>query len=225
MSICTWAKQIWHQSPSPPPSRCFPQIGCQMNKARPTNCGKHFVLCPSCWHDGVTSPQLHCCGANEGNRANNDTMYTIVGLPLPQWGCKNLIPKTNMVLNIHSNASYLLEPKAQSHACGHVFMGWTPKNGKPIHLNGAFHVISTILWFAVSPTGEAKLGALYHNCQTGIIHRLTLKKMGHTQPKTPVHCNNATAVSVGNNSGIYKDLKCVIVCCHCCCRHRPHRCR
>ncbi len=44
------------------------------------------------------------------------------------------------------------------------------------------------------------MGALYHNCQTGIIFRLTLADMGHPQPKTPVHCDNATAVGIANNT-------------------------
>ena len=33
----------------------------------------------------------------------------------------------DMVLNIHSNASYLLKMKAHSCACGHFFMGWSPR--------------------------------------------------------------------------------------------------
>jgi hypothetical protein len=80
------------------------------------------------------------------------------------------------------------------------FMGWMPKNGEPIRLNGAFHVSSTTLRFVVASAAEAKLGALYNNCQMGIIFRLMLTEMGHPQPKTPVHCNNATAVGIANNS-------------------------
>jgi hypothetical protein len=49
---------------------------------------------------------------------------------------------SDMILNIHSNASYLLEAKARSHACGHFFMGWMQKNGEPIRLNRAFHSMS-----------------------------------------------------------------------------------
>jgi hypothetical protein len=79
-------------------------------------------------------------------------------------------------------------------------MGWMPKNGEPIHLNGAFHVNSSILQFVVASAAEAELGALYHNCQMGIIFRLTLKEMGHLQPKTPLHCNNVTASGIANNS-------------------------
>jgi hypothetical protein len=63
-----------------------------------------------------------------------------------------------------------------------------------------FHVSLTILQFVVTSAAEAELGTLYHNCQMGIILRLTLKEMGHPQPKTPVHCDNATAVRITNNS-------------------------
>jgi hypothetical protein len=39
------------------------------------------------------------------------------------------------------------------------FHGLDAKNGEPIHLNGAFHVSSTILQFVVASAAEAKLGA------------------------------------------------------------------
>jgi hypothetical protein len=73
------------------------------------------------------------------------------------------------LLNIHSDASYLSEAKARSRACGHFFMGWMPQNGEPIQLNGAFHLSTTIMHFVVASVAEAELGALYHNCQMGII--------------------------------------------------------
>jgi hypothetical protein len=107
---------------------------------------------------------------------------------------------SDIILNIHSDASYLLEANARSRACGHFFMGWMPKNGKSIRINGAFHVSTTILRFVVASASEAELGALYHNCQTGIIFQLTLTEMGYPQPKNPVHCNNTTAVGIANNT-------------------------
>ncbi len=107
---------------------------------------------------------------------------------------------SDMILNIHSDTLYLSEAKAWSRACRHFFMGWMPKNGEPIQLNGAFHISTTIMRFVVASAAEAELGALYHNCQTGIIFRLTLEEMGHLQPQTPVHCNNATAVGIANNT-------------------------
>jgi hypothetical protein len=107
---------------------------------------------------------------------------------------------SDMVMNIHSDASYLSETKSRSRACGHFFMGWMPKNGEPIKLNGAFYVNTTILRFVVVSAAEAKLGALFHNCQDGIIFWQTLTGLGHPQPKTLVHCNNATAVGIANNT-------------------------
>ncbi len=107
---------------------------------------------------------------------------------------------SNMILNIHSDASYLPKEQTQSRACGHFFIGWMPKTGEPIHLNYAFHVSLMIMRFVVVSTAEAKLGVLYHNCQTGMIFRLTLKEMGHPQPKSPVHCNNAPAVGIATYS-------------------------
>jgi hypothetical protein len=107
---------------------------------------------------------------------------------------------SDMIMNIYSNASYLSETGARSRACGHFFMGWMPQNGEPIKVNGAFYVNATILKFAVASAAEAELGTLFHNCQDGIIFWQTLADMGHPQPKTPVHRNNATAVGIANNT-------------------------
>jgi hypothetical protein len=75
----------------------------------------------------------------------------------------------DMVMNIHSDASYLTEPKACSKACGHFFMGWLPKDNKPIKLNGAFHTLCLILQFVVVSAAKAELGTLFMNCQEGMI--------------------------------------------------------
>ena len=105
---------------------------------------------------------------------------------------------SDMIMNIHSDASYLSEGRARSRTCGHFFMGWLPKDGDPIKINGAFHVSTNVIRFVVASAAEAELGALFHNCQTGIIFRSILEDMGHPQPKTPVHCDNATAVGIAN---------------------------
>jgi hypothetical protein len=54
--------------------------------------------------------------------------------------------------------------------------------------------------FVVASAAEAELGALFLNCQEGMIFRLTLEDLGHPQSKTPVHCDNATAVGISNNT-------------------------
>jgi hypothetical protein len=73
-------------------------------------------------------------------------------------------------------------------------------DNQPIILNGTFYTNSVMLKFIVASAAKAELGALFHNCQDGIIFRQTLSDMGHPQPKTPVHCDNLTAVGIGNNT-------------------------
>ena len=76
---------------------------------------------------------------------------------------------SDMVMNIHSDASYLTELKARSRACGHFFNGWLPQDNKPIKLNGAFHTLCSISRFVVASAAEAKLGALFLNCHEVMI--------------------------------------------------------
>jgi hypothetical protein len=70
----------------------------------------------------------------------------------------------DMILNVHSNALYLSESEACSHACGHFFMGWSPNDGDPIQLNGAFYMLCAILHYIVSSAAKAELRALFLNC-------------------------------------------------------------
>ena len=107
---------------------------------------------------------------------------------------------SDMIMKVHSDASYLSESDARSRACGHFFMGWIPKDGDPIKLNGALFTLCAILRFVVAPAAEAELGALFLNCKEGMIFRLTLKELGHPQPKTPIHCDNTTAIGIANST-------------------------
>ncbi len=81
---------------------------------------------------------------------------------------------SDMVLAIHSNASYLFEPKARSRAGGHMFMSTNddiPKNSRAI-LN-----ISQIIRAVMSSAAEAELGALFINAKTVVSMRHTLKEL------------------------------------------------
>ena len=85
---------------------------------------------------------------------------------------------SDMILNVHSDASYLSEMKAHSLVCGHFFMGWSPKDGDPIKLNGAFFTLCTILRFVVASAAEAEIGALFLNCKEGIIFSTHPRRTG-----------------------------------------------
>ena len=96
------------------------------------------------------------------------------------WFCES-----DMIMNIHSDVSYLSETDACSRACGYFFMGWAPKDGSPIPLNGVFFTLCAIVYFVFASAAKAKaeLGALFLNCKEGMIFCLTLKEFGHPQPK------------------------------------------
>lgn len=107
---------------------------------------------------------------------------------------------SDMILNIHSDASYLSEPRARSRIAGVHFLGSIPKDHKPIIINGFVHVVSNILKCVVASAAEAELGGLFHNCKEAKVLRLTLEELGHPQPPTPVHCDNATATGIANDT-------------------------
>ena len=92
---------------------------------------------------------------------------------------------SDMVLNVHSDASYLTAPKARSRAGGHFFLGSIPKDGCPIRLNGAILTQCAILKCVAASAAEAELGALFLNAMDAKILRLTLMEMGHPQPPPP----------------------------------------
>ena len=105
-----------------------------------------------------------------------------------------------MILNIHSDASYLSTPKARSRAGGYFFLSSIPQDAEPIIINGAIHVTCTILKLVAASATEAELGALFLNAQEAKVIRLVLEELGHPQPPTLIHVDNTTTVGIDNNT-------------------------
>jgi len=105
--------------------------------------------------------------------------------------------KSDMVLAVHSDASYLSEPSARSRVGGHFFCS---TNAKDPPNNGAVLNISKILKAVMSSAAEAELGALYINAREAIPMRHLLEEMGHKQPPTPIQTDNSTAHGVVTNN-------------------------
>ena len=96
-----------------------------------------------------------------------------------------------MVLNVHSDASYLTKPKARSRAGGHFFLLDNSENPTD---NGAVHNGAQIMKNVVSSAAEAELGALFINSRQAIPARKSLEELGHQQPPTPIQTDNTTAL-------------------------------
>ena len=107
---------------------------------------------------------------------------------------------SDMILNVHSDASFQTASKARSRAGGYFFLGSLPKDNEPIKLNGAIYVLCTVLKLVAASAAEAELGALFLNAQEAKIMRLTLEELGHQQPPTPIHIDNSTCVGIVNNT-------------------------
>jgi hypothetical protein len=103
---------------------------------------------------------------------------------------------SDMVLAIHSDASYLSEPKARSQAGGHFFLS---ENDTDPRDNGAVHTVAKIIKAVMSSAAESELGGLFINAKTAVPIRKTLEELGHKQPPTPIQTDNSTACGVVNN--------------------------
>eukprot|EP00804_Cyclotella_cryptica_P020077 CCRYP_014880-RC/>CCRYP_014880-RC protein AED:0.43 eAED:0.43 QI:0/-1/0/1/-1/1/1/0/207 len=103
--------------------------------------------------------------------------------------------RSQMILAVHSDASYLNEPQARSRAGGHFFLSHNenvPRN------NGAILNIAHIIKHVMSSATEAELAALYIMAREAVYIRIILQEMGHKQPPTPIQTDNAMADAVIN---------------------------
>ena len=97
----------------------------------------------------------------------------------------------DMILTVHTDASYLSELGGKSRAAGHFYL--TNQNDEDFN-NGAILTLSSIIKHVMSFASEAELAALYYGCKQAAPIRVTLKEMGHPQPApTPVTTDNITA--------------------------------
>ena len=121
--------------------------------------------------------------------------------------------RSGMVLHIHSDASYLSETEACSRAGGFFFLSEntnpSDKTAPPPPVNGAIHIVSTIMGNVMSSATEAEVGALFHNAQDACSIRTTLEFLGHPQPATPIQTDNACAEGIINDTVKQKRSKAI----------------
>ena len=107
---------------------------------------------------------------------------------------------SDMILIIHSDASYCSAGRGRSRAGGYFFLGSIPVNGQPFKLNGNIHITCAILKLVAASAAEAELGALFLNAREAKVLQITLRELGHPQPPTPINEDNMTAVGIVNNT-------------------------
>lgn len=111
---------------------------------------------------------------------------------------------SDMILHVHSDASYLSESQARSRAGGFFFLSDKTDLSDPDcptpKINGAVHIISSILNNVMASATEAEVGALFHNAQDACSLRTTLDFLGHPQPATPIQTDNSCAEGIINDT-------------------------
>ena len=95
-----------------------------------------------------------------------------------------------MALALHFDASYLSGPNTKNQAAGHFFLG--KKNDETFN-NGAILTLSKVIKHVMSSASEAKTAALFYNCKSAALLRVTLMEMGHTQGRMQVTTDNSAA--------------------------------
>jgi hypothetical protein len=113
---------------------------------------------------------------------------------------------SDMILHIHSDASYLSEPQARSRVGGFFFLGNGTTNPP---LNGALQVISQIMNNVLASAAEAEVGGLFINGQAACPIRTTLTELGHKQPPTIMVTDNECAQGIANDTVKQKRSKAI----------------
>jgi hypothetical protein len=112
---------------------------------------------------------------------------------------------SDMVLHIHSDGSYLSEPKSRSRAGGHFFLSDlsldpTDQLTTEPTPNGPIYSLSRIIRNIMASAAESEIASSFMNGQEAVPIRTTLEEMGHPQPPTPVQVDNSTAEGFANKT-------------------------
>jgi hypothetical protein len=81
---------------------------------------------------------------------------------------------SDMILHIHSDASYLSEKEAKIRSGGFFYMGSSTNTNKKL-TNGAILIIIKVLKHVMSSAAEAEIGAVFINIEEGAVLRTTLE--------------------------------------------------
>jgi hypothetical protein len=99
---------------------------------------------------------------------------------------------SDMILNIHSDASYLSEKETKSRSGGFFYTGSSTDTANKL-TNGEILIISTILRYVMSSAAEAEIGSDFINSKEDTVLHTALEELGHHNTPTPLETDNTTA--------------------------------
>ena len=107
---------------------------------------------------------------------------------------------SDMILEIDSDASYLVLPKARSRYAGYFrFLNHKDTQDRCQH-NGAILIECKTIRHVVTSAAEAEMKGVFQNAKTAVALRHLLNEIGHVQPPTTIRTDNSTASGFVNNN-------------------------
>jgi hypothetical protein len=97
---------------------------------------------------------------------------------------------SDMILHIHSDASYLSVSNTCSRLGGLFLCG--DKYPQEDNLDGSILNVASVIKNVVASAAESEVGACFKNAQSGAPLRVTLTELGHIQPPTLLCTDNST---------------------------------
>jgi hypothetical protein len=108
---------------------------------------------------------------------------------------------SDMILRVHSDASFASERDSRSRAAGVFMLGSkVDRLGDATIIPMPFHGSSTILTYVAASVAEAEYGTAFTQGQTTIGMRHTLSAFGHPQEATEIKVDNAVASGIANQT-------------------------
>ena len=111
----------------------------------------------------------------KGTQKTLDALTQLLNYAATQTNANVIFLRSRMILHIHIDGSYLLAPKACSHAGGHFFFSSNTADPAKCPPNGPVHVIAKILRNVMGSAAETEVGASYINGQEDIPLRQALE--------------------------------------------------
>ena len=107
---------------------------------------------------------------------------------------------SDMILDIDSDAAYLVAPKARSRVAGYYHLASIPNVTEYPRLNETILIECKTLRHVVSSAAEAETGDIFHNAQIAIPIRTLLHVLKQPQPPTPTKTDNSIACGFIHNN-------------------------
>eukprot|EP00957_Ditylum_brightwellii_P210393 15364925-Ditylum_brightwellii.AAC.2 len=112
---------------------------------------------------------------------------------------------SDMVLHIHSNASFLTVPGAKSRAGIHFYLNAASENPNnlpkgPIPVNGPICTVCEVLRTVMASATEVEIRGLFVNTRKREEMHMMLMEIGHPQPPNSIMTDDSTASGIMNKT-------------------------